>query len=66
MEARVGENGTLVLEHLPFEPGQPVEVLVVSSKAPSSSPELTNLQGSVLEYHDPFEPVADADWEALR
>lgn len=26
---------------------------------------LERLQGSVVEYHDPVEPVGDVDWEAL-
>jgi hypothetical protein len=34
-ETKVGEHGEVVLEGLPFEPGQPVEVLVVS-KTPGS------------------------------
>ena len=65
-EATVGQHGELVLDNLPFEPGQPVEVLI-RSKAPS--PPLGrngSLRGSVLEYHDPFEPVGGEDWDALR
>ena len=62
-EATIGEHGTLVLENLPFEPGQPVEVLVLSRRAPSQARETCTLRGSVLEYHHPFEPVANEDWE---
>jgi hypothetical protein len=66
IEATVGEHGELVLENLPFKPGQPVEVLVVSRIAPSSGGKTATLRDSVLEYRDPFEPVASEDWEALR
>lgn len=63
-ETTVGEHGELVLADLPFKPGQPVEVLVVS-RAPAPDQGGT-LRGSVLEYRDPLEPVADEDWDAIR
>jgi len=59
IEATVGEHGELILENLPFKPGQPVEVLVVSRIGPSSGGKTATLRDSVLEYLDPFEPVAD-------
>ena len=65
-ETTVGEHGEIVLEGLPFEPGQPVEVLVVSKTVESATAEIPNLRGSVLEYHDPLEPIANDDWDALR
>jgi hypothetical protein len=65
-EATIGQHGELVLEHLPFEPGQPVEVLV-RSKTVSPSPNPNGgLRGSVLEYDDPYDPVGGEDWDALR
>jgi len=64
-ETTVGEHGELLLVDLPFEPGQPVEVLVVS-RSSSAATEGCSLQGSVLEYRDPLEPVANEDWDALR
>ena len=66
IEATVGKHGNLVLENLPFEPGQPVEVLVLSKAAPSEGGQSKTLRGSVLEYHHPFDPVANEEWEALR
>lgn len=63
-EATVGEHGRLTLENLPFEEGQPVEVLILAKSVTQADPEA--LRGSVLEYHHPFEPVAAEDWEALR
>jgi hypothetical protein len=63
-EATIGEHGKLVLEDLPFEPGQPVDVLVISRSAPHTNE--PSLRNSVLEYHEPFEPVALEDWNALR
>ena len=65
-ETTVGEHGELVLNGLPFEPGQPVEVLVVSKTAGPKTSNSRSLRGSVLEYHEPLEPVASQDWDALR
>jgi hypothetical protein len=56
IEAIVGAHGELVLEGLPFEPGQPVEVLVVSKAVGP-----VNAAG-----HEPSEPVAGEDWDALQ
>jgi hypothetical protein len=64
-ETTVGEHGELVLEGLPFEPGQPVEVLVLSKTAGSTTGS-QSLRDSVLEYHEPIEPVASEDWDALE
>ena len=62
--ATVGKKGELVLENLPFQPGQSVEVLVLLKRSlPAES--ANNLLGSVLKYEDPCEPVASEDWDAL-
>ena len=65
-ETTVGKHGELVLETVPFEPGQPVEVLVVSKTAGSTSVGGRSLRDSVLEFHAPLEPVASEDWDALQ
>jgi hypothetical protein len=59
-------HGELVLETVPFEPGQPVEVLVVSKAAGATSAGGRSLRDSVLEFHEPLEPVASEDWDALQ
>jgi hypothetical protein len=65
-ETTVGEHGELVLEGLPFDPGQPVEVLVVSKTAGSTTAGGRSLRESVLEFREPLEPVASEDWDALQ
>ena len=64
-ETTVGEHGDLVLRDLPFEPGQPVEVLVVSKTAGSTTAGGRSLRDSVFEFREPMEPVATEDWDAL-
>ena len=65
-ETTVGEHGELVLEGLPFEPGQPVDVLVVSKTAGSTTGGGRSLRDSVLEFREPLEPVAGEDRDALQ
>ena len=58
-EATIVERGKLILEDLPFAAGQAVEVLVLPGRAPSAGGQIKTLRDSVLEYREPFEPVAD-------
>jgi hypothetical protein len=66
MNATIGEHGELVLENLPFKPGQSVEVFVLPRPMPRAHGDKGALGDSVLEYRGPFEPVASEDWEALK
>lgn len=67
--AKVGKNGKIVLENLPFEDGVRVEVTVetVSTVArPWPRPEHPMI-GSVLRYDDPLEPACPPEeWEAVK
>jgi hypothetical protein len=60
-ETTVDALGRVVLEHLPFQPGDEVEVSVRSRANPQIEP--ADLRGSVLRYENPFDPVAADDWE---
>ena len=63
--ATVGKKDEVVLENLPFPPGQCVEVLVLVKRSLPVDP-TNSLLGSVLKYEYPFEPVASKDWDALH
>ena len=54
-ETTVDPQGRVVLDHLPFHPGERVDVVVRSHD---------DLRGSVLRYEKPFDPVAEEDWES--
>lgn len=62
------QSGTLVLEHLPFERGEYVQVIVMRVPKPvqESVDDSCPLRGTVLHYDDPFAPVAESEWEALQ
>lgn len=62
-ETVVAEDSTVQVRDLPFRPGEPVEVIVISSgRAPAANGRIP-LRGSVLRYDHPTEPVAGDDWE---
>jgi len=63
-EATVDPQGRVVLDHLPFQPGEKVDVIIRTRDGTSGR--RRDLTGSVLRYDDPFEPVALDDWEVQR
>jgi len=67
IKATLTEAGKLILQDLPYNAGDTVEVIVVK-KTDNTSQSITNsLKGTVIEYSDPFESALDAnDWEVLK
>ncbi|WYL94961.1 MAG: hypothetical protein HEQ35_14885 [Gloeotrichia echinulata IR180] len=73
IEAVLTENGTLILQDLPFHVGDRVEVIIIKTKtqkqtaAPNQAEKhIYPLRGKVVRYDDPTEPVALEDWEVLQ
>ncbi len=72
LETVLSENGTLILQGLPFQAGESVEVIILgkSSQIPSKPVLEDNscpLKGSIIFYDEPFEPaVLLEDWEVLK
>lgn len=60
---QMGADGSLTLNHLPFEAGEEVEVIVARNPR---DPRRYPLRGTPLHYERPFEPVAEGEWEALQ
>ena len=56
----------MTLDHLPFEAGETVEIIVLANPKTPFDQSRSALYGTVIEYHEPFEPVAAADWDALQ
>ena len=66
--AKVGKDGKIVLDNLPFAEGSEVEVTVrqVEGAERPWPPEFP-LLNSVIKYDDPFEPACPPEeWEALN
>jgi hypothetical protein len=65
-ERIIQPNGTLILENLPFEAGDKVEVIVLEIQ-PQKEETDNPLRGTLLKYEDPFEPAVPLeDWEVLK
>jgi hypothetical protein len=64
IETVLSEDGKLLLNHLPFLAGQAVEVIVLPANRPTLGGQ--QLKGTVLRYDRPTDPIAEADWNALR
>lgn len=65
VKKKVSDQGAIQLDGLPFAVGETVEIIVLGSSEEASggsvSKIIPSLKGSVLEYVDPTEPVAEDD-----
>jgi hypothetical protein len=66
IETTVGAHGEVRLTELPFHAGEVVEIIVLPRPAGSTAAIKFPLRGTPIEYHQPTEPVAVDDWEAIR
>ncbi|HMJ09001.1 MAG TPA: hypothetical protein VK468_08350 [Pyrinomonadaceae bacterium] len=59
-------NGTIVIEDLPFEAGEMVNVTIVKS-AKMDPKDPYPLRGTSYSYEDPFSPlIAPEDWKPFK
>ena len=71
LTATFTEDGKIVLTGLPFHAGDTVEIIVLERpkehKLSQDEKSQYPLEGTVLQYEDPFEPaVSTEDWEVLK
>lgn len=64
VKTKISTDGTLVIKGLPFFPGDEVEVTIVSHK--HKSEKRYPLRGKPFRYDNPFESVAENEWEVLK
>ena len=68
VDAVVGEGRVLLLDTLPFSPGQ--RVRVTTDLAPNEDglddPARYSLRGMYSHYERPTDPVVEDDWEAAQ
>jgi len=62
IQTNLSETGTLLLDQLPFEPGEAVEVIVLDREKRKSQAKDYPLRNQPLSYKDPTAPVAENDW----
>jgi hypothetical protein len=67
VKKKVSAHGKINLEAVPFEDGELVEVIVLArDQTYAAEDRVPSLKGSVLEYINPTEPVAQDDWSTLQ
>ncbi len=65
IETTLTQSGTLTLDHLPFQAGQTVEVIVLPNTPSTPLQPSYSLRGTPVQYQEPMEPVAVQDWDVL-
>lgn len=67
MKATISDDKTLIINGLPFNPGDKVEITIqVCYDKMKQHYSRYPLRGKPFRYPDPFESVAEDEWEALR
>ena len=66
VETQVRQDGSILLNGLPWLAGESVEVIVLPQGRPKVKNPDRPLEGLPLHYERPFDPVAEEDWEVLR
>ncbi len=57
VETTLTQNGTLTLDHLPFQAGETVKVIILPIALKPPAQNRYPLRGLPFEYHDPMEPI---------
>ncbi len=63
---RVAPGGKLLLDDLPFRPGDKVEVVVKSQERRQHIGDRYPLRGKPVRYLQPFDGVDEDQWEVLQ
>lgn len=63
-DAVVKEDGTVTVSGLPFRTGERLEVILLQRTGRSNGAESYPLRGEPVRYEEPFDGVAEDDWEA--
>jgi len=66
IETTLKQDGTVTLDHIPFQAGEPVEIIILTRAPENKNSDNYSLRGTPVQYFDPCEPVAIDDWEALQ
>ncbi len=66
INAIIGQDKKLTLENLPFHSGEIVEVIILSKSQNPSEQKRYPLRGTICQYINPTEPVAQDEWEVTK
>ena len=63
IKTTINQDQTILLENLPFHYGENVEVIILARPPQETKKNRYPLRGTVVEYIDPTEPVAQNNWK---
>ena len=66
VETVIRQDKTVLLEDLPFQAGESVEVIISHRYAKHKKKEHYTLRGTSIKYVDPTKPVAGGDWNVSQ
>lgn len=66
VKATIDSDGSLTIKHLPLPVGESVEVIILVQDRSSSLKDSYPLQGKKIIYRDPFDSVAENDWDVIE
>ena len=66
IETTLTQDGTLTVSNLPLRAGEAVEIIILVQSPVSVDHPRYPLRGMPIQYREPTEPVAQADWEAAQ
>ncbi len=66
VETTVQSDGSLIVRDLPLQGGEAVEVIILIRQPQATTNDRYPLRGTPITYHNPTEPIAEADWEAAQ
>jgi hypothetical protein len=66
VETKIADDKSLTIKGLPFCVGDKVEVIIRPSTSLAAKKNNYTLRGEPIRYIDPFESVAEEDWETLK
>ena len=64
VETTLTQDGTLTVSNLPLRAGEAVEIIILVQPPAGVGHPRYPLRGTPIQYLEPTEPVAQADWEA--
>ncbi len=64
-EIKISSNGTLLINNLPFQKGDVVEVVIRNRETKLKPANPYSLRGTPVQYLNPFESVAEDAWNVL-
>jgi hypothetical protein len=66
IETIVSANRVRTIRGVPFRPGERVEVIILSHPRRREKGERYPLRGKPIRYIQPFDSVAENEWQVLR